>query len=123
MNHVLFATMLPATGLVAMGGAMVCNYCGLSLEEDCLGNSTKTLTCVVNQSYYTQTLNLTSFVFSTKGCVDTNQCGTSEVLTVFNATVRLSTSCCTTDQCNGATSLDVGLPAVIIAALVAVWSS
>ncbi|CAL8396613.1 sperm acrosome membrane-associated protein 4 [Gadus morhua] len=122
MNHVLFATMLTA-GLVAMGGAMVCNYCGLSLEEDCLGNSTQTMTCRANQSCYIQTLNLTSSVYRTKGCVDNSQCDRMELLTGFNATVRLSTECCTTDQCNGATSLDVGLPAVIIAALVAVWSS
>uniref|UniRef100_A0A8C5ARV6 UPAR/Ly6 domain-containing protein n=1 Tax=Gadus morhua TaxID=8049 RepID=A0A8C5ARV6_GADMO len=93
------------------GGAMVCNYCGLSLEEDCLGNSTQTMTY------------LTSSVYRTKGCVDNSQCDRMELLTGFNATVRLSTECCTTDQCNGATSLDVGLPAVIIAALVAVWSS
>ncbi|KAK0141527.1 hypothetical protein N1851_021325 [Merluccius polli] len=110
--HVL----LPA--VIGAALSLICNTCGLSVEEDCLGNSNTTVTCQGNQSCYIKTLGFSNFNLRRKGCLDTSECNsTNSAGALFNSTFTISRTCCTTDQCNGATSLHVLLPAVIGAAL------
>uniref|UniRef100_A0A667X9X4 UPAR/Ly6 domain-containing protein n=1 Tax=Myripristis murdjan TaxID=586833 RepID=A0A667X9X4_9TELE len=59
----------------------------------------------------------------TRGCLDTTSCNKTQTGTLLTAGYTVTKTCCSTDRCNGATSIQLPLTAAVGAALLAMWST
>ncbi|XP_071356410.1 protein Bouncer-like [Trachinotus anak] len=56
-----------------------------------------------------------------RGCIEDNKCN-NESGTILSVNYTITRTCCNTNLCNGATTIQLPMTAALCAALVAVWS-
>uniref|UniRef100_A0A3B4YTA7 UPAR/Ly6 domain-containing protein n=1 Tax=Seriola lalandi dorsalis TaxID=1841481 RepID=A0A3B4YTA7_SERLL len=59
----------------------------------------------------------------TQGCLASSLCNQTETGSLLTAGYTVNRTCCSTDCCNGAASIQFSLTAALGAALLAVWSN
>lgn len=58
-----------------------------------------------------------------RGCLASSRCNQTETGTILSTGYTVTKTCCDTDRCNGATSLQLSLTAAFSTALMAFWST
>lgn len=68
--------------------------------------------------------NISRFMtLQTEGCMNSSLCNKTKTGSLLTAGYTVTRTCCSTDRCNGATSIQLPLTAAVSAALLAVWST
>ncbi|XP_004549039.3 uncharacterized protein LOC101473902 [Maylandia zebra] len=110
--------------LFATGKSLTCNTCTAGFGPNCLFSSTES--CNNTQfSCYTGKVDFDISKWMTlqnQGCVSSSLCNQTEKGSLLGITYTLTRKCCTTDQCNGASSAHLPLAAALGACLAAVCS-
>nr|XP_020515792.1 sperm acrosome membrane-associated protein 4-like [Labrus bergylta] len=113
------------TAMFVTGESLICNTCRMNIVGRCLFPSTKT--CSESQtSCYSGRLafNISSLLsWETQGCLNSTLCNQTETGTLLTAGYTVTRTCCMTDCCNGATSVQLPVTAAVGAALVAIWGA
>ncbi|XP_069032916.1 three-finger toxin MALT0058C-like [Embiotoca jacksoni] len=106
------------------GESLICNTCRGSFSGKCMFDSTQN--CSDSQAKcYTGKLvfNISRWMsLHTRGCMASSLCNQTEAGAILTAGYTITRNCCSTDRCNGATSVQLPLTAALGAALTAVWS-
>uniref|UniRef100_A0A8C7RXZ2 UPAR/Ly6 domain-containing protein n=1 Tax=Oncorhynchus mykiss TaxID=8022 RepID=A0A8C7RXZ2_ONCMY len=100
--------------------SLTCKQCSVGLFGTCFfpknmpsPGFTRSV-CVMERACFPNILTL-----HTRGCLDSDLCGKTITATIFSAGVTSSSSCCQTDLCNGASSVQVSVTVALSAALMA----
>ncbi|XP_029919899.1 sperm acrosome membrane-associated protein 4-like [Myripristis murdjan] len=111
--------------MFAAGESLVCNTCKVGIAGTCLFSSTVTCTDSEPNCYRGNLAFNVSGLLSlqTRGCLDTTSCNKTQTGTLLTAGYTVTKTCCSTDRCNGATSIQLPLTAAVGAALLAMWST
>ncbi|XP_030644294.1 ly-6/neurotoxin-like protein 1 [Chanos chanos] len=124
MNKFLLAAVVVVASLLA-AEALTCKKCTVGVLGRCIIGSTETCTGNDNNCYTGKAeFNITGALsFYSQGCIASSSCnGTSG--TVLGVGYTVTRTCCNTDQCNGASSIQLPVTAALGAALLAsVWGS
>ncbi|XP_062342578.1 protein Bouncer-like [Osmerus eperlanus] len=124
MNKFLWAC-VAVVALAVVAESLTCNTCSVGILNTCVFGSTATCSASEPNCYKGQaTFNVSSVVnLYTKGCLASSSCNTTTTGNILGAGYTVSRTCCSTDRCNGASSIQLPLTAALGAALVALWSS
>ncbi|XP_036431393.1 lymphocyte antigen-6, epidermis [Colossoma macropomum] len=123
MNKVLVAVLAVALLFVAAEG-LNCYSCSVGILGKCFISSSQTCGSTQNSCFKGQAaFNLTGALnFYTSGCINSTNCVTSTG-TILGVGYTVTQTCCSTDLCNGASSVRLPLTAAVGAALLATtWS-
>ncbi|CAB1321114.1 unnamed protein product, partial [Coregonus sp. 'balchen'] len=87
---------------IAVAQSLTCKQCSVGIFGTCLfpGNmvcDNSTLNCYTGEARFLK--------LHTRGCLDSNLCGKTITASILGAGVTSSFSCCQTDLCNGASSV------------------
>ncbi|KAJ8267442.1 hypothetical protein COCON_G00126140 [Conger conger] len=114
-----------------LSDALMCNKCIAGIFGRCL--IPDSVECVASEpncfTGIAEFPTITSFLgFNTQGCSDSGSCNATTNGTILGAPYTVTTTCCSTDNCNpvvsGAPSAQLSLGAAMSAALLAsVWGS
>ncbi|XP_062291373.1 lymphocyte antigen-6, epidermis [Scomber scombrus] len=112
-------------GLFVMGESLTCNTCTVGITGKCLFTSTETCDNSTPHCYWGELVfNISSLVrVQLRGCLDTARCNQTETDSLLTTGYTITRTCCSTDRCNGATSLQLHLTAALGTALMIVWST
>ncbi|XP_041663945.1 protein Bouncer-like [Cheilinus undulatus] len=124
MNNLLKAGIILAA-LIAAAQCLQCRQCSIGIFGTCIvgrdvmcNNATER--CYRGEAQFNATGRLQ---LHTRGCLDSDLCGLTITGTVLGAGYTSSFQCCTTDLCNGASSLQLPLTVALCAAfLSSLWS-
>ncbi|XP_040909286.1 sperm acrosome membrane-associated protein 4-like isoform X2 [Toxotes jaculatrix] len=107
------------------GESLMCKSCRVGIAGRCLFSSTETCSdsqpnCYVGNLAFniSRLMNL-----QIQGCLASSSCNQTERGTLLTAGYTVTRTCCSTDRCNGATSIQLPLTAALGTALMAVWSN
>ncbi|XP_020361338.1 ly-6/neurotoxin-like protein 1 [Oncorhynchus kisutch] len=106
---------------IAVAQSLTCKQCSVGIFGTCffpknMVCDNSTLNCFTGEAKFNSTGFLT---LHTRGCLDSDLCGKTITATIFSAGVTSSSSCCQTDLCNGASSVQVSVTVALSAALMA----
>ncbi|XP_031722251.1 protein Bouncer-like [Anarrhichthys ocellatus] len=109
------------------GECLTCNTCRVGVAGKCPYSSTKNCIDSEPNCYKGELVfNISRFVtLQTRGCIASSFCNQTQSGALLTAGYTVSRTCCSTDRCNGATSIQLPLTAALSAALLAVcftWS-
>ncbi|XP_070703196.1 sperm acrosome membrane-associated protein 4-like [Pempheris klunzingeri] len=102
--------------------SLICNNCHVSFLGICLGDTP--VNCSNKQDRcYSAVAKFTSELteIHDKGCIASGDCH-NQTGSILSVNYTITRSCCSTNLCNGATSIPLPLSAALGAALVALWS-
>ncbi|XP_078146668.1 uncharacterized protein LOC144542929 [Centroberyx gerrardi] len=124
MNRFLWVGVALMAMLVT-GESLTCNTCRVGIAGKCLFSSTETCGESETNCYCGNLAFNVSGLLSlqTRGCLASASCNQTETGSLLTAGYTVSKTCCSTDRCNGASSIRLPLTAAVGAALLAVWSS
>ncbi|TNN61857.1 hypothetical protein EYF80_027974 [Liparis tanakae] len=116
------------SALMAMfvtGEGLTCNTCRVGFADKCLYRSTETCSDDQPNCYRGKlAFNISQFMtLQTEGCMNSTLCNKTKTGSLLTAGYTVTRTCCSTDRCNGATSIQLPLTAAVSAALLAVWST
>ncbi|XP_030002865.1 sperm acrosome membrane-associated protein 4-like [Sphaeramia orbicularis] len=123
MNKLLWSCAALFTLFVTVE-SLTCNTCDTSVFGYCL--STKAINCTGTQDQcYSGVATFSSdeiLDIHSRGCITKTSCKNSTNLAIFTVKYNIIMHCCTTNYCNGATSIRMPLTTAVGAALVAIWT-
>ncbi|KAF0024354.1 hypothetical protein F2P81_023156 [Scophthalmus maximus] len=107
------------------GESLICNTCRVGIAGECLFGSTETCSDTQPNCYWGNLAFNVSGLMSlqTRGCLASRLCNQTESSVLLTAGCTVTRTCCSTDRCNGASSIRLPPSAALAAALVAVWSN
>ncbi|XP_019957972.1 sperm acrosome membrane-associated protein 4-like [Paralichthys olivaceus] len=107
------------------GESLTCNTCGVGIAGKCLFGSTETCSDSEPNCYCGNlAFNVSSLLgLQTRGCLASSLCNQTEAGALLTAGYTVTKTCCSTDLCNGASSVQLPLTAALAAALVVVSSN
>ncbi|CAI5691122.1 uncharacterized protein LOC109194561 [Oreochromis niloticus] len=110
--------------LFVTGESLTCNTCTPGFGLKCWFISTETCNNTQFSCYMgTVDFNISKWMtLNNQGCVSSALCNQTEKGSLLGITYTIKRNCCTTDQCNGASSAHLPLAAALGAAVAAVWS-
>ncbi|XP_035537817.1 protein Bouncer-like [Morone saxatilis] len=102
--------------------SLTCNTCDLSVLGSCFFDSP--VSCNKNQTRcYIAVANIQGLLnVHARGCTVESDCKNQTGLSILTYKYNITRSCCSTNLCNGAASIQLPLTAALGAALVALWS-
>ncbi|XP_054462544.1 sperm acrosome membrane-associated protein 4-like [Anoplopoma fimbria] len=111
--------------LFITGESLTCNTCKVGFRGKCLYSSTETCSDSKPNCYRGElAFNVSRFMnMQTQGCIASSLCNQTESGALLTAEYTVTRTCCSTDLCNGATSIQLPLTAALSTALMAVWST
>ncbi|XP_022602628.1 lymphocyte antigen 6 complex locus protein G6d-like [Seriola dumerili] len=111
--------------MVVTGESLTCNTCRVGIAGKCLFSSTETCSDSQSSCYWGNlAFNVSSLIsLQTRGCLASSLCNQTEMGSLLTAGYTVNRTCCSTDCCNGAASIQFSLTAAVGAALLAVWSN
>ncbi|XP_059206547.1 sperm acrosome membrane-associated protein 4-like [Centropristis striata] len=118
MNNAWKAVVVLTT-FIAAAQCLTCKQCPVGIFGTCLfgkevqcANSTES--CYTGEAQFNVTGSLTLHI---RGCLDSDLCGKTLTGSLFGAGYTSSFVCCTTNLCNGATSVQLSLTVALCAAI------
>ncbi|XP_070703081.1 sperm acrosome membrane-associated protein 4-like [Pempheris klunzingeri] len=126
MNN-LFKAVIVLSAFIAAAQCLNCRQCHLGIFGTCLFGSDVTCnnateSCFRGEAQFNATGSITLHI---RGCLDSDLCEKTLTGSLLGAAYTSSFTCCTTNLCNGATSvqlpLTVALCAAILSSLWATW--
>ncbi|XP_035537304.1 ly-6/neurotoxin-like protein 1 isoform X1 [Morone saxatilis] len=123
MNN-FFKAVIVLSAFIAAAQCLTCRQCPIGLLGTCLSGSNVTCnsaaeSCFTGEIQFNSTGKLT---LHTRGCLDSNLCGKTLTGSIGGAGYTSSFQCCTTELCNGATSVQLPLTvALCVAILSSLW--
>ncbi|KAL7381663.1 hypothetical protein ABVT39_009058 [Epinephelus coioides] len=107
------------------GESLRCHTCKVGLGDKCLYSSMMTCSEAQPSCYWGKLAFNISYLMtlSTRGCIASSLCNQTETGALLNAAYTVTRTCCSTDCCNGATSIQIPLTAALGTTLMAVWST
>ncbi|XP_053302085.1 neurotoxin 3FTx-LK [Pleuronectes platessa] len=120
--------LLVCTVFMAMfvtGETLTCQTCRVGFVGKCMFGSTETCSDSEPNCFRGNlAFNVSSLVMlQTQGCLNSTLCNRTEVGTLLTVGYTVTKTCCSTDLCNGASSIQLPLSAALVAALMVVWSN
>ncbi|XP_075907731.1 uncharacterized protein LOC142905111 [Nelusetta ayraudi] len=120
--------MLVSAALVAVfatGDSLICRTCRVGIMGKCLFSGSKVCSQSEPNCHSSElALNHTrAMVIESGGCIASHLCNQTESGSVLTLSYTMTKTCCSTDFCNGATSVRLPLAAALSAALVAIWTT
>ncbi|XP_076610088.1 uncharacterized protein LOC143334936 [Chaetodon auriga] len=117
-----------SVALLAMfvtGESLTCDTCRVGIAGKCLFGSTKTCSGAQPNCYWGKlTFNISRLMsLETRGCLASSLCNQTSSGALLTAGYTINRTCCSTDLCNGATSIHLPLSAAMGFALMAIWST
>ncbi|KAM4725179.1 uncharacterized protein FYW61_013408 [Anableps anableps] len=105
--------------LIVAANCLTCRHCSVGVFGSCIfGSDVKcansTESCYRGEAQFNATELVT---LHTRGCLDSDLCGVTLTGSLLGASYTSTFSCCTTDLCNGATSVQLPLTAALCAAI------
>ncbi|XP_024863676.1 ly-6/neurotoxin-like protein 1 [Kryptolebias marmoratus] len=105
--------------LIAAVSCLDCHQCPIGVFGICLFGSdvtcmNSTHTCYNGEAQFNAT---GSLKLQTSGCLDSDLCGRTLTGSILTAAYTSSFTCCDTDLCNGAASVQLSLTAALCAAV------
>ncbi|XP_039877182.1 lymphocyte antigen-6, epidermis [Simochromis diagramma] len=124
MNNFWKATIVLGA-FIAAAQCLTCRQCPIGIFGTCF--LSKDVTCTnTNQSCFRGDALFSAaggLKLHTRGCLESDLCGTSLNGSILSVAYSTSFQCCNTDVCNGATSIQLPLTVALFAALLAsLWS-
>ncbi|KAM9420208.1 uncharacterized protein ACWYII_022873 [Salvelinus alpinus] len=106
---------------IAVAQSLTCKQCSVGIFGTCflptnMVCDNSTLNCFTGEANFNAT---GALKLHTRGCLDTDLCGKTFTATIIGAGITSSFSCCQTDLCNGASSVQVSVTVALSAALMA----
>ncbi|XP_040909284.1 sperm acrosome membrane-associated protein 4-like [Toxotes jaculatrix] len=111
---------------IAVAQCLNCRQCPIGIFGTCLFGSdvtcnNQTQSCYTGEAQF----NATGVVkLHIRGCLDSDLCGKTLTGSLLGAAYTSSFQCCTTDLCNGATSVQISLTVALCAAILSsLWGT
>nr|XP_046272877.1 lymphocyte antigen-6, epidermis isoform X3 [Scatophagus argus] len=106
------------------GESLTCNTCRVGFAGKCLFSSTGTCSSLEPNCYWGKlAFNISRLMnLETQGCLASSLCNQTESGSLLTAGYTVTRTCCSTDRCNGATSIQLSLTAALGVAVVATWN-
>ncbi|XP_018542697.1 lymphocyte antigen-6, epidermis [Lates calcarifer] len=114
------------SAFIAAAQCLTCRQCPLGVFGACFFGSdvtcdNATQSCYRGEAQFNATGSLT---LQTRGCLDSDLCGKTLTGTILGAGYTSSFQCCTTELCNGASSVQISLTVALCAAVLsALWGT
>ncbi|XP_034561372.1 sperm acrosome membrane-associated protein 4-like [Notolabrus celidotus] len=111
---------------IAAAHSLQCRQCPVGIFGACFFGSDLTCnnateSCYRGEAQFNATGSITLHI---RGCLDSDLCGKTLTGTIFGAGYTSSFQCCTTDLCNGATSVQLPLTVILCAAILSsLWGT
>ncbi|KAM9340242.1 uncharacterized protein ABDE67_015977 [Symphorus nematophorus] len=107
------------------GESLICDTCRVGFAGKCLFSSTETCSASQPNCYWGKlAFNISSRMnMEIRGCLASSLCNKTESGNLLTVGYTVTKTCCSTDRCNGATSIQLPLTAALSTALMAIWSS
>ncbi|CAI5691121.1 unnamed protein product [Oreochromis niloticus] len=124
MNNFLKAVIVQGA-FIAAAQCLTCRQCPIGIFGTCFLSNDVTCNNSTQSCYKGDTqFNATGALkLHTRGCLDSDLCGVSLTGSILGAAYSSTFQCCTTDLCNGATSIQLPLTVALCAALLSsLWS-
>ncbi|XP_044026603.1 sperm acrosome membrane-associated protein 4-like [Siniperca chuatsi] len=107
------------SAFIAAAQCLSCRQCPLGVFGTCLFGSditcnNATESCYRGEAQFNATQSIT---LHTRGCLDSDLCGKTLTGNILGAGYTASFQCCTTNLCNGATSVQLPLTVALCAAV------
>ncbi|KAF6735324.1 hypothetical protein FQA47_014283 [Oryzias melastigma] len=104
---------------IAAAHALDCRQCTIGVFGSCLLSKDVTCNNATEQCYFGDAqFNATGSVkLHTRGCLDTDLCNKTLTGTLIGAGYTSTFTCCTSNLCNGATSVQLPLMVALLSAL------
>ncbi|KAM3595965.1 uncharacterized protein V6R79_006027 [Siganus canaliculatus] len=122
MNTFLWSFAALATLFVTVE-TLTCNTCDVSFLGLCIGD--KEVNCTASQDRcYSAVATFSSDLIIPvydRGCIALEDC-VNETVPLLSISYTITRSCCSTNLCNGASSIQLPLTAALAAALLGIWS-
>lgn len=124
--NTIWKAVICLSALIVAGNCLTCRQCTVGVFGSCFfpsdvtcANSTES--CYRGEAQFNAT---GSFTLHNRGCLDSDLCGVTLTGSIIGAAYTSTFSCCTTDLCNGATSVQLPLTVALCAALLSsLWGS
>ncbi|XP_051247593.1 sperm acrosome membrane-associated protein 4-like [Dicentrarchus labrax] len=123
MNN-FFKAVIVLSAFIAAAQCLTCRQCPIGIFGTCLFGSDVTCnnateSCFTGEAQFNATGTVT---LHTRGCLDSDLCGKTLTGSIAGAGYTSSFQCCTTELCNGATSVQLPLTvALCVAILSSLW--
>nr|XP_019958018.1 PREDICTED: sperm acrosome membrane-associated protein 4-like [Paralichthys olivaceus] len=114
------------SAVIAAAQGLNCRQCPLGVNGLCLFGSevscnNATESCYSGDAQFNAT---GTFTLHTRGCLDSDLCGKTLTGNILNAGYTSSFKCCTTDLCNGASSVQISLTVALCGVLLSsLWGT
>ncbi|XP_078146680.1 uncharacterized protein LOC144542932 [Centroberyx gerrardi] len=123
MNKFL-CTCVALAALFVTVESLICNTCDFDLFGACFKESTVNCSkaqtnCYVGEAKFNVTELLSLYA---RGCIEPAAC-VNQTGIILTTSYSVTRTCCSSDRCNGASSIQLPLTAALGAAMVAVWST
>ncbi|XP_042361971.1 sperm acrosome membrane-associated protein 4-like [Plectropomus leopardus] len=107
------------------GESLTCRTCKLSIADKCLYSGVVTCSDTQPNCFWGKlALNISHIMtLQTRGCMASSLCNKTEMGALLTAGYTFTTTCCSTDCCNGATSIQLPVTAALGVTLMAVWNN
>uniref|UniRef100_UPI0037E8FC53 sperm acrosome membrane-associated protein 4-like n=1 Tax=Semicossyphus pulcher TaxID=241346 RepID=UPI0037E8FC53 len=123
MNN-FWKAVIVLSAFIAAAQCLQCRQCPVGIFGTCLfgrdvtcNNATES--CHTSEAQFNATGSITLHI---RGCLDNDLCGKTLTGSLLGAAFTTSFKCCTTDLCNGATSVQLSLTVALGAAILSfVW--
>uniref|UniRef100_A0A3B4ZYB0 UPAR/Ly6 domain-containing protein n=1 Tax=Stegastes partitus TaxID=144197 RepID=A0A3B4ZYB0_9TELE len=106
---------------MSSGESLACYVCEIHLGGRCLWPSEKTCNGSEFSCFY-GTLGISKLEIQAQSCLPSSLCNKTVTGTFLSTGYTITGTCCSTNLCNGASSVQLPLTAALIPALTAVWS-
>ncbi|XP_041868414.1 protein Bouncer-like [Melanotaenia boesemani] len=119
-NLLLISVALMA--MIVTGESLTCKTCRVGFRGRCVFTSTEVCSNSQPNCYSGKVaFNISSLMsLQSRGCMSSSLCNKTEKGTLLTAGYTITRDCCSTDFCNGATSVQPC--AALVAAITAFWS-
>ncbi|XP_034017408.1 protein Bouncer-like [Thalassophryne amazonica] len=121
MNNFLKAVLV-LSACIAVAQSLNCYQCIINLLGSCgftqsvVSCDNATSSCFLGNAHFNTT---SAFTLHSRGCLDKDLCGKTLTGSILTAAYTSSFTCCDTDKCNGANSVQMSITGALSAAVLA----